>query len=157
MYAYVENNPVIFIDPNGLSWRSVGLGTLSTGVNTAALAFTWNPLVAATLKVAGTAVSFLTAGNAIYENKTGQMSEAEMWTNIGCAAADVVGGVVTSRFLKTGLLISVGSRTAGISNTSIDLVKTASASISDSNSNPITGTIRPATQSSLTLSQGTYK
>jgi hypothetical protein len=120
LYQYAGANPVNMIDPLGLSERSVILGTISAGLNTASLATIWNPVAATYLKAAGIGVSALTVVNAGYEYYTGQISGTELAITAGTEAANVVGGFAAKpvEALVTGL-----TRGVGIANTTVDAVK----------------------------------
>lgn len=120
-FPYVQNNPINFIDPLGLSARSVILGTVSAGLNTAALALSFNPPAAAVVKWMGTAASGLTVASAYYEFRTKQMSGAEFAFTAGTEAANVLGGFAIKpvEALVTGL-----TRGIGVASTSVDAAKT---------------------------------
>jgi RHS repeat-associated protein len=121
LYVYVGNNPVLLIDPEGYSGRSVLLGTTSAALNTAALATIWNPIASGYIKTAGIIISAATVANAIYEYKTGQISGTVLAITSGTEVANVLGGFAAKpvEAMVTGL-----TRGVGIANTSVDAVKT---------------------------------
>jgi RHS repeat-associated protein len=82
LVAYAGNSPLNYVDPLGLSARSVFLGTASLTVNTAALAAIEYPPVAGYLKIAGMTISGASIVNAIVEHYTGEMSDAMLYTTI---------------------------------------------------------------------------
>ena len=122
LYAYVLNNPVNEIDPNGLSGRSVILGTISAGLNTAALATIGTPVVAGYLKVGGMIVSAATVANAVYEYKAGQISGAELAGTSALEAANVLGGFAAKPVVEA--FVTGITRSVGVATTAIDAVKT---------------------------------
>ncbi len=126
LYSYVGNNPLNWVDPWGLSWRSVVLGGTSTALNTAALATVWNPPLAATFKTLGGAATLLTLGNAYYEYKTGQISKNNLALTALETAGQLIGGKLTSKaFGVAGEAFFNGiARTSDVFGTALDAIQT---------------------------------
>nr|WP_228530548.1 MULTISPECIES: toxin TcdB middle/N-terminal domain-containing protein [Myxococcaceae] len=111
LYAYANNNPLVFVDPTGLfnvSWSDAGKGFVKGGawglaggiVIGAALAVA-SPVVAAAVGGALVGVAVVTTGKAVYEIATGrevgtgrQLNDRERSYMAGELAGGFVGGAV---------------------------------------------------------------
>ncbi|MFZ5994261.1 MAG: RHS repeat-associated core domain-containing protein [Thermodesulfobacteriota bacterium] len=118
LYAYVGNNPIVYIDPFGEDWVTSVLGTASYLCNTAGL-------VSKPAKIVGIGVSIVTIGYSAVQYKLGNMSGSEAARNIGIAIGDIasVGGGTLKPL--AGHVAGGVTRALGIVNTTHDIVTTA--------------------------------
>jgi RHS repeat-associated protein len=120
LYVYAGNNPVVGVDPWGLSWRSVALGSTSAVLSTASLATMYYPAVSAPLKAAGTFVGVISVANAVYEHHTRAISSTELAVTVGTEAANFIGGFAAQ---PVEAFINGITRGIGVATTSIDAVR----------------------------------
>lgn len=114
------NNPINYRDPSGHSPRSCALGFCSTVVNTAAVYAAPSGVPGAALKVGGITLSFLSMGNAYYENKvTHTMSDFDYKATLGLEALNLVSAGSAAAAARIGRNIEAVVETAEVADRSI--------------------------------------
>lgn len=129
LYRYTKSNPVNFVDPLGLSERSALLGSLSFGVNTAALFMVEDDLLAAKVtKGVGIGLSLLSIGNAAYERFVSkEMTDFDFKATLTLEGLNMASAGIAAKCKKVGgnieKAVTPQTRAAGLAFTVKDIAE----------------------------------